>query len=171
MVSQEIAALVRYAIGKGLIAPADETWAVNQLLSALDLDAYDPVEEPAAMDLEAILSNLLDDAASRGVIDDNTTARDLLDTKLMSILTPRPSWVIEQFQTRLAQSRQAATDWYYTFSQDTGYIRRYRIAKDVKWVTPTEYGGLDITINLSKPEKDPRAIAAAKSAPQGGYPK
>ncbi len=171
MVSHEIAALVRYAIGKGLIAPADETWAVNQLLSALDLDAYDPVEEPAAMDLEAILSNLLDDAASRDVIDDNTTARDLLDTKLMSILTPRPSWVIEQFQTRLAQSRQAATDWYYTFSQDTGYIRRYRIAKDVKWVTPTEYGGLDITINLSKPEKDPRAIAAAKSAPQGGYPK
>ena len=89
----------------------------------------------------------------------------------MGVLTPRPSQVIARFQERYAQSPRAATDWYYTFSQDTDYIRRYRITKDVKWVTRTEYGDLDITINLSKPEKDPKAIAAAKSAPQSGYPK
>jgi len=171
MVSQEITALTRYALEKGLICPEDTTWAVNQLLAVLALDSYEPSDEAVDLDLETILARLLDDAAARGVIDDNITARDLLDTKLMAVLTPRPSWVIEQFRSRLAQSREAATDWYYTFSQDTDYIRRYRIAKDVKWVTPTEYGDLDITINLSKPEKDPRAIAAAKSAPQGGYPK
>lgn len=171
MVSQEITALTRYALEKGLICPEDTTWAVNQLLAVLALDSYEPSDEAVDLDLETILARLLDDAAARGVIDDNITARDLLDTKLMAVLTPRPSWVIEQFQSRLAQSREAATDWYYTFSQDTDYIRRYRIAKDVKWVTSTEYGDLDITINLSKPEKDPRAIAAAKSAPQGGYPK
>ncbi len=171
MMSQEIAALVQYALDKGLIGPEDETWAVNQLLDVLELDSFEPVEVPAEMQLEDILGRLLDDAVARGVIDGNITARDLLDTKLMAVLTPRPSWVTAQFQSRLAKGGKAATDWYYAFSQDTDYIRRYRIAKDVKWVTPTEYGDLDITINLSKPEKDPRAIAAAKSAPQGGYPK
>lgn len=171
MIFQEIAALVRYGLDKGLICPEDETWAVNQLLDVLELDSYEPVEPPAGMELEDILGRLLDDAVARGVIDGNITARDLLDTKLMSVLTPRPSWVIAQFRKRFAQSAKEASGWYYTFSQDTDYIRRYRIAKDVKWVTPTEYGDLDITINLSKPEKDPRAIAAAKSAPQGGYPK
>ena len=89
----------------------------------------------------------------------------------MGRLTPRPSQVIRAFRTRYEESPEAATDWYYQFSQDTDYILRYRIAKDVKWVAPTPYGDLDITINLSKPEKDPRAIAAAKTAPQGGYPK
>lgn len=172
MASQDIASLVQYGLDHGLIEPADKTWAINQLLSVLGLDTYDEAAEPSTgTDLERTLANLLDDAAARGVIDDGITARDLLDTKLMSVLTPRPSWVIEQFQTRLAEDKKAATDWYYRFSQDTDYIRRYRIAKDVKWVTATEYGDLDITINLSKPEKDPRAIAAAKSAPQGGYPK
>ena len=106
-----------------------------------------------------------------GRIEDDTTSRDLFDTELMGRLTPRPSQVIRAFRTRYEESPEAATDWYYQFSQDTDYILRYRIAKDVKWVAPTPYGDLDITINLSKPEKDPRAIAAAKTAPQGGYPK
>ena len=106
-----------------------------------------------------------------GRIEDGTTSRDLFDTELMGRLTPRPSQVIRAFRTRYEESPEAATDWYYQFSQDTDYILRYRIAKDVKWVAPTPYGDLDITINLSKPEKDPRAIAAAKTAPQGGYPK
>ena len=106
-----------------------------------------------------------------GRIEEGTTGRDLFDTELMGRLTPRPSQVIRAFRTRYEESPEAATDWYYQFSQDTDYIRRYRIAKDVKWVATTPYGDLDITINLSKPEKDPRAIAAAKTAPQGGYPK
>ena len=106
-----------------------------------------------------------------GRIEDGTTSRDLFDTELMGRLTPRPSQVIRAFRTRYEESPEAATDWYYQFSQDTDYILRYRIAKDVKWVAPTPYGDLDITINLSKPEKYPRAIAAAKTAPQGGYPK
>ena len=172
MVDREIAALVQYALEKNLIQPEDRTWAVNQLLSALDLDSFEePQDVPSDMDLEVILSRILDDAVSRGVIDDGVTSRDLLDTKLMGILTPRPSQVISRFRQLDAQDKKSATDWYYMFSQDTDYIRRYRIARDVKWVTKTEYGDLDITINLSKPEKDPRAIAAAKSAPQGGYPK
>ena len=172
MVDREIAALVQYALDKGLIQPADRTWAVNQLLAALGLDSFEePQDVPAGMDLETILGRILDDAASRGFIEEGVTSRDLLDTKLMGILTPRPSQVIDRFRSLEAQDKKAATDWYYTFSQDTDYIRRYRIARDVKWVTRTEYGDLDITINLSKPEKDPRAIAAAKSAPQGGYPK
>ncbi len=171
MIACEIAALVQYALDRGLIQPEDRTWAVNQLLYALGLDSYDEPQEVPAMELEEILSRILDDAVARGVIDDGVSSRDLLDTKLMGILTPRPSWVIDRFRHLESQDKKAATDWYYTFSQDTDYIRRYRIARDVKWVAPTEYGDLDITINLSKPEKDPRAIAAAKSAPQGGYPK
>ena len=171
-VSMYIEALVEYGVGHGLIDQADRMWARNQLLAALALDSY---EEPETVlrgvPLEEILGQLLDGAVERGIIGDDITSRDLLDTRLMGILTPRPGEVIREFQSRCAQSKKAATDWYYQFSQDTDYIRRYRIAKDVKWLTPTEYGDLDITINLSKPEKDPRAIAAAKSAPQSGYPK
>ena len=171
-VSMYIEALVEYGVGHGLIDQADRMWARNQLLAALALDSY---EEPETVlrgvPLEEILGQLLDGAVERGIIGDDITSRDLLDTRLMGILTPRPGEVIREFQSRCAQSKKAATDWYYQFSQDTDYIRRYRIAKDVKWVTPTEYGDLDITINLSKPEKDPRAIAAAKKAPQSGYPK
>ena len=121
--------------------------------------------------LEDILKDLLDWTVENGRIEEGTTSRDLFDTELMGRLTPRPSQVIREFQARYEESPETATDWYYQFSQDTDYIRRYRIAKDVKWVAPTPYGDLDITINLSKPEKDPRAIAAAKTAPQGGYPK
>ena len=171
-VSFYIAALADYAAGRGLIDLRDRTWAVNQLLAVLELDAYDEPEEAAAgLELEEILAGLLDDAEARGLIGGGVTARDLLDTKLMGALTPRPSWVIDRFSALAARDRRAATDWYYQFSQDTDYIRRYRVARDMKWITQTEYGALDITINLSKPEKDPKAIAAAKLAPQGGYPK
>ena len=171
-VSTYIAALVEYAVERKLIEGADRVWARNQLLAALALDDWrEPEESLKDASLEETLGALLDDAAARGVIGDDITSRDLLDTCLMGILTPRPGAVIGEFRARCAQSMQEATDWYYRFSQDTDYIRRYRIARDVKWVTPTEYGDLDITINLSKPEKDPRAIAAAKNAPQSGYPK
>ena len=123
------------------------------------------------MPLEEILKGLLDDAVARGVCNDDITSRDLLDTKLMGVLTPPPREVRKKFSALYEQSPEAATDWYYRFSQDTDYIRSYRIAKDMRWKTDTEYGKLDITINLSKPEKDPKAIAAAKHAPQSGYPK
>ncbi len=171
--SVQIAALADYGVSRGLIAEADRTWAVNTLLAAMGLTEY---EEPQAAgtaetSLEMILGLLTEFAVKRGVIQGDITSRDLFDTGLMGILTPRPSQVIGTFREKYAQSPQAATDWYYRFSQDTDYIRRYRIARDVKWVAPTEYGDLDITINLSKPEKDPRAIAAAKAVPQSGYPK
>ena len=171
MIDACVAALVQYAVDKGLIEECDRTWAENRVLGALGRSEYDRPETIPALELEEILKTLLDDAEARGVISGGVTERDLLDTELMGRLTPRPSQVISQFQEKLADSPKAATDWFYTFCQDTDYIRRYRIARDVKWVTPTAYGDLDITINLSKPEKDPKAIAAARSAVQSGYPK
>ena len=173
-ISEYICALADYGVQNGLIEERDRTWAVNQILDALRLDEYTEPQEALEwndMGLDGLLAPILDDAAARGIISDDITNRDLLDTKLMGILTPRPSQVNAWFQNRYAKSPEEATDWYYRFSQATDYIRRYRICKDVKWVTPTAYGDLDITINLSKPEKDPKAIAAAKSAPQSGYPK
>ena len=170
MIHQYIADLAGYALQTGLMEEADFTWAVNSLCQALDLDTWEE-RTPRERPLEETLAGILDWAEAQGRIDGGVTGRDLLDTKLMGILTPRPSRVIREFEARYAQSPETATDWYYQFSQDTDYIRRYRIAKDVKWVATTPYGDLDITINLSKPEKDPRAIAAARTAPQGGYPK
>ena len=169
--NQAIADLLAYAIRASLIEECDRVWAANRLLQALELDNWEEPETAQDRPLEEILGDLLDWAVENGRIEDGTTSRDLFDTELMGRLTPRPSQVIREFECRYTQSPEAATDWYYRFSQDTDYIRRYRIAKDVKWVAPTPYGDLDITINLSKPEKDPRAIAAAKTAPQGGYPK
>ena len=167
------AALADYAAAKNLIEPADRTWAVNALLAAMRLEDYAEPEKRRSgeIGLEEILGFLTDFAAARGLIQGDITSRDLFDTGLMGILTPRPSQVIRTFREKYAQSPQAATDWYYQFSQDTDYIRRYRIARDVKWVSPTEYGDLDITINLSKPEKDPKAIAAAKNLPASAYPR
>ena len=165
-----VTALVRYGLEKGLIEPCDQTYITNQLLMTMGLDSYE-YEEAPALELEDILAGLLDDAVARGVCDDNITARDLFDTKLMGVLTPLPREVRAKFAALYAAGPQKATDWYYTLSQDTDYIRRYRIKKDLRWKTKTDYGDLDITINLSKPEKDPKAIAAAKSAPQSGYPK
>ena len=171
MIDASVAALVQYAVDKGLIEECDRTWAENRVLGALGISAYDRPKTVPAMELEEILKTLLDDAEARGVISGGVTERDLLDTELMGRLTPRPSQVIGEFKEKLAQSPKAATDWFYGFCQDTDYIRRYRIARDVKWVTPTAYGDLDITINLSKPEKDPKAIAAARNLPASNYPR
>ncbi len=168
---QAIKDLVGYALRTGLIDEYDRPWAVNELLQAMGMDAWEEPAETHERPLEDILKELLDDAAARGRIEDDTTNRDLFDTELMGRLTPRPSQVISEFRRRYQAGPKDATDWFYRFSQDTDYIRRYRIAKDVKWKTATPYGELDITINLSKPEKDPKAIAAAKAAPQASYPK
>lgn len=171
MRDQAIKDLVGYAVRTGLIEESDRTWAANALLEAMRLDNWEEPQEARERPLEDILRELLDDAAARGLIHDDVTSRDLFDTELMGRLTPRPSQVIQDFFRRYQASPREATDWLYQFSQDTDYIRRYRIARDVKWQAATAYGELDITINLSKPEKDPRAIAAAKAAPQSGYPK
>ena len=174
MVDKEIAALVAYAERTGLIEPCERAWAVNTLLEGLGLDSYTAPEEPVSgdIDLAKTLEALMDDAHARGVLkEDSVVYRDLFDTMLMGRLTPRPAQVIAKFQALREQDPKAATDWYYQFSQDTNYIRRDRIAKDMKWVSPTEYGDLDITINLSKPEKDPKAIAAARNLPASAYPR
>ena len=168
---QAIKDLVGYALRTGLIEEYDRPWAVNELLKAMGMDAWEEPAETHERPLEDILKELLDDAAARGRIEDDTTNRDLFDTELMGRLTPRPSQVISEFRRRYQADPKDATDWFYRFSQDTDYIRRYRIARDVKWKAATPYGELDITINLSKPEKDPKAIAAAKAAPQTCYPK
>ena len=165
-----LASLVQYGLKHALIEECDQTFILNQLLDALALHSFEPVKA-ADLPLEEILKGLLDDAVQRGLCAGDITSRDLLDTKLMGILTPRPHEVRRHFASLYAQSPQAATDWYYQFSQDTDYIRCYRVSKDMRWLAPTEYGDLVITINLSKPEKDPKAIAAAKNAPQSGYPK
>ena len=167
---QYIFALVDHAINAGMIQEEDKIWAVNSVLEVMKLDEID-VAAPARGQLHEILEALTDNAVQRGVCDDNQVARDLFDTKLMGVLTPMPHEVRAKFRELYAQSPKAATDWYYALSQDTNYIRRDRIAKDEKWKYDSQYGQLDITINLSKPEKDPRAIAAAKLAPQSGYPK
>ena len=171
-VDNAIQALATYGLRKGLIQEADYTWAVNTLMDILRVEFYAPTEEaPDEIDLPAVLTFLMDDAHARGVLpEDSITYRDLFDTRLMGALTPRPTQVVEHFNSLYAQDPKAATDWFYTFSQDTNYIRRDRIAKDVQWKSDTEYGELDITINLSKPEKDPRAIAAARDLPTSNYP-
>ena len=174
MIDTAIASLVAYAERTGLIEPCERNWAVNTLLEALKLDSYTAPETPVSgeIDLAAVLGELMDDAHARGVLaEDSVVYRDLFDTMLMGRLTPRPAQVVEKFKALYAQSPRKATDWYYQFSQDTNYIRRDRIARDVQWKAPTEYGELDITINLSKPEKDPKAIAAARNLPASAYPR
>ena len=171
MCYQAIEDLLGYALRTGLIEECDRTWAANRLLQTLGLESWEPPQTVRERPLEDILKELLDDAAARGVIQNDITSRDLFDTELMGILTPRPAQVISEFRRRYQADPKAATDWVYRFSRDTDYIRRYRIARDVKWKAATPYGDMDITINLSKPEKDPKAIAAAKAAPQRGYPK
>ena len=169
-VNAYISALIQYGLCKKLFEPCDKTYMANRILEVLQLNEFQ-MEEVRPLPLEEILRGLLDDAVSRGVCGDDITSRDLLDTKLMGALTPAPREVRKTFADLYAQSPQAATDWFYRFSQDTDYIRRYRIQKDMRWMTVTDYGTLDVTVNLSKPEKDPKAIAAAKNAPQSGYPK
>ena len=155
--------LIDYAVSCGLITEDDRVWAENRLLELLKLD--EPLEIPGG------LKGILEYAVENGLCENNITDRDLFDTKIMSIFTPAPHEVREKFRLLYEQSPEAATDWYYKFSQDTNYIRRDRIEKDIKWLYSGKYGELEITINLSKPEKDPKAIAAAKAAPQTAYPK
>ena len=173
MTDEAISKLVTYALRAGLIEESEKIWATNAVLEMLKLDSYaDPGTEWGDIDLAATLDELTHDAYARGVIPgDSTDYRDLLDTALMGRLTPRPAQVIEKFRALYAESPQKATDWYYQFSQDTNYIRRDRIARDMKWTADTEYGRLDITVNLSKPEKDPKAIAAARNLPASAYPR
>lgn len=172
MIYNSIKKLVTYALEAGLIEKEDETYAVNRVLEALGLDEYEePSEAFANVDLESTLKEILDFAGEKGIIGSDTVSRDLFDTKLMSIFVPRPSYVIKKFYSLYEKSPKEATDFYYKFSCDTDYIRRYRIKKDLKWKYTGKYGELDITVNLSKPEKSPEEIAAAKKAKQSGYPK
>ena len=166
-----IDSLVSYAMNAGLAEPVDHQVLTNRLLDLLRLDDYTPSEEPQTEDLEEILAGMLDYAVEKGLCDDGITARDIFDTRIMGAITPMPREVIGIFRYLYLENPEAATDWYYKFSCDTDYIRRYRIAKDMRWKYASEYGEMDITINLSKPEKDPKAIAAAKNAPQTAYPK
>ena len=165
--------LVNYGINRELVAKEDEIYTINRILEVLKIDEYnEPENVDADTELEEILSGLLDFAYDNGVMEENSVAyRDLMDTKIMGCLVPAPSVVISKFNELYKESPEKATEFYYNFSRDTDYIRRYRISKDMKWTADTEYGTLDITINLSKPEKDPKAIAAAKNAKQSAYPK
>ena len=171
MTDSYIKALIEYAAEHKLIEESDRVYCTNAVLALLKKDAYDGSCEKAEGKINEILDALCDYAAEKGIIEDSITYRDLFDTALMGALTPRPSQVISEFNSLYAESPEKATDYYYTFSCDTNYIRRDRIAKDLKWQYTGKYGTIDITVNLSKPEKDPKAIAAAKNAPQSGYPK
>ena len=172
MVYEAIKKLVTYGMETGLISEEEKIYSTNLILDVLKLDDYEePGENYEKVELEPVLKELLDYAVEKGLIEDSVVYRDLFDTRLMNCLVPRPSQVIKTFKEKYAVSPEEATDYYYKLSRDSDYIRRYRVCKDMKWVTKTEYGDIDITINLSKPEKDPKAIAAAKLAKQSGYPK
>ena len=167
-----IGALADYAIHHGLADEADRLYLVNSLLEKLGLDDYEAVGDVPFAGLDDILDTLVDYAAEQGLLkSESITGRDLFDTALMGIVTPRPSEVIGTFRSLYDESPEKATDWFYRFSQDTNYIRATRVAKDIRWSVPSEFGDIDISINLSKPEKDPRDIAAAKTAKQSAYPK
>lgn len=183
MIQERILDLTDYALATGLITPMDERYTINRLLELFHLDELEDEtisshknkissQSDAEAALEGILADMLDYAYEQGLMKENGVVyRDLFDTKIMGLLTPRPSEVIRRFRSLYEKDPVGATDYYYKLSRDTDYIRRYRISKDQKWTADTQYGILDITINLSKPEKDPKAIAAAKLAKQSGYPK
>jgi len=172
MIDGSIEKLVNYAIDKGLIEDCDRVWAENALLHALGLESFTrPETAEAHGELEPILAELIAYGVEHGLLDDSITEKDLFDSRLMGLLTPRPSEVIRTFKTLYAEDPQKATDYYYHLSRASDYIRAYRVVKDLKWKSATEYGELDITVNLSKPEKDPKAIAAAGKAKASGYPK
>ena len=172
MINEAVKKLVTYGLETGLIENEDVIYTTNAILETLGISEYEePASEWQNVELEPVLKELLDYACDAGMIENNIVSRDLFDTKLMSRLVARPSAVIGKFRELYEESPEKATDFYYRFSQDTDYIRRYRVKKDLKWKSDTPYGEMDITINLSKPEKDPRAIAAAKAAKQSGYPK
>ena len=184
MICEDILKLTEYGMVTGLVPEEDERFTINRLLELFELEELDedavtayqsrtPMSrEEAEESLEELLNRLLDYAYEKGILKENSVVyRDLFDTKIMGMLMPRPGEVIHKFQSLYEKDAKAATDYYYTLSQGSNYIRRYRIRRDMKWTAETEFGELDITINLSKPEKDPKAIAAAKLAKQSGYPK
>ncbi len=171
MVYENIQQLIHYGLKTGLLDSREEIYARNLILAKLRLSEFVEPEEVEDAPLEEILKGLLDYAAKKGLLEnDSVVYRDLFDTDLMNALMPRPAQVADRFWELYKESPETATDYYYTLSQDSNYIRRYRIAKDKKWTVDTKYGKLDITINLSKPEKDPKAIAAAAKAKKSGYP-
>ena len=170
---REIARLVEYGLRTELIAQADKRYMINQLLEVFREDEYEEQDVSGEeIVLPEVLDALTDIALERGIIDsDDIVTRDLFDTRLMGVITPRPSQVIAEFEELYGENPQKATNAFYKFSQDNNYIRRDRIKKDIRWKVDSPYGKIDISINLSKPEKDPKAIAAAKNAPQSAYPK
>ena len=177
MINTYISALAQYAVDRGLIEENERIYSINMLLDVLKLDEYNPCDDEdkviaLSSDLEAILRFIDDYACDRGLIEENSVVyRDLFDTRVMNCFVRRPSEVIRIFNEKYAVSPKEATDFYYEYSKNSDYIRTYRIAKDIKWVYESEYGDIDITINMSKPEKDPKAIAAARNAKQSSYPK
>ena len=164
MLYEAIDQLIGYALDKKLIEPCEKVYSRNMLLAALGEDNYEASAAVEKRELHEILGELCDIAAQRGIIPDSVENRDIFDVKLMNCVMPRPSQVNREFREQYKASPEEATDSFYRFSCDTNYIRRDRIARDRKWKFDSEYGELDITINLSKPEKDPRDIAAASSA-------
>ncbi len=166
---EAIKSLVAFALKEGLIEKADEIWATNRVLEILGLDGMNDAEIKSE-DLEEILKTILDFAVENGLCEDSIVYKDLFDTKVMGAITPRPSEVIRIFNEKYAVSPKEATDWYYHIARKSDYIREYRIKNDVKWITKTQYGDIDITINLAKPEKDPKAIAAATKMEKSSYP-
>ena len=163
--------LAEYGISTGLIRQEDRVVVINRLLDVLGVDAWEEPSSPVITDLETILKGLTDDAVARGLVEDDITARDLFDTRLMGTMVPMPSQVRDTFWEKYRQDPRKATEYYYKLSQDSDYIRRYRIQKDLRWKYDSPYGRLDVTINLSKPEKDAKSVLAASKAPQTGYPK
>ena len=172
MLSKGIAKLVQYGVESGLVPECEKNYTTNLLLDVFHEDEYtEPEEKFSGVDLEETLNELLDEAVKRELIEDSVVYRDLFDTRLMNCLMPRPAQVQKEFWDRYQDDPQKATDYFYKLSQDSNYIRRYRVKKDQKWKVDSPYGEIDITINLSKPEKDPKAIAAAKNVKASSYPK
>ena len=172
MLFENIKKLVQYGIDTGLTPECERIYTTNLLLDLFGEENYEDTDiQGEEINLETVLGALLDEACKRGIIEDSTVYRDLFDTKLMNCLTPRPAQVQAEFAKRYEVSPKEATDYFYKLSQDSDYIRRYRVKKDRKWKVDSAYGEIDITINLSKPEKDPKAIAAAKNAKVSSYPK
>lgn len=172
MLYESIKKLVQYGIDTGLTPECERIYTINLLLDVFHEDNWEDVScDLTDLVLEDILADLLKEAVTRGIIEDSIGYRDLFDTRLMNCLLPRPAQVQNDFWRHYQESPESATQFYYKFSQDSDYIRRYRIKKDRRWTVDTDYGTLDITINLSKPEKDPKAIAAARNASVSAYPK
>ncbi len=169
---EKLEQLIQYGVNKELISPLDMDYTRNRLLEVLGLDDAEARTVSGDNDLEDILMPMLDWAVETGLIPDGTdTYRDLLDAKIMGCLVAPPSVIYAKFEEKRKHcGPKAATSWFYEMQQHAHYIHTGRIAKNVQWFTPTEDGELEITINLSKPEKDPKAIAEAKKLSQKQYP-